>query len=577
MQLPKFSVVTVSFNHGEFIRDTIESVLAQDYPNFEHIVIDGGSTDNTTAILREYPHLKWVSEPDRGQSHALNKGISRAAGDVIAWINSDDWYAPGAFHAVAREIVDYPIVMGRCSVVDKIGNLKEDVANVERTWMDTLKYWVFHSSPAQQSIFFTRAVLGELGITYDSVVDEGLNFTMDFDLWLRIQECYPLTKRIEKTLAYFRTYDTNKTGQDMASTYREFSRVYRRHTARRIGQEQGFTFVLPVAQSCAAVEPFVASVAAQEWGPVECVVVDYAETRELSRKVMREVLQLGANFKNVAFQHARVGDDLPRTRLSALEVGVRTARSPLVACLDTDRIIPKSFIQDVQAAFLLDNRGILFPSLDDAAKQRLFTRQNGALMFNPIGPLSSRLGEPEFVVRTIAAMDVGGFQLSNLIGDADEYPLKRLLLMLAHKAWLVTAQDLLSPRAAKEAPLLPEVFRVYCNSLLIDELVKELDESPFARLRATNGFALAIPEPLRDAARGVLSNAPAAFRIVTAEKSEEELGRVAMEYPAFGPASYLLSLMLERQGRSHDARAWRDRWISTHEQEQQSALYGAQS
>ena len=94
MTLPRFSVVTPSFNQAEFIRDTIDLVVAQDYPNFEHIVVDGGSTDGTIDILRSYPHLTWTSEPDRGQSDALNKGFSKAQGDVIAWINSDDYYAP---------------------------------------------------------------------------------------------------------------------------------------------------------------------------------------------------------------------------------------------------------------------------------------------------------------------------------------------------------------------------------------------------------------------------------------------------------------------------------------------------
>ncbi|MCB0336753.1 MAG: glycosyltransferase, partial [Bdellovibrionales bacterium] len=81
MSLPSFSVVTVSFNQGEFIRDNIESVLAQDYPHVEHIIVDGGSTDQTLQILQEYPHLKWTSEPDRGQTHALEKGFRRATGD----------------------------------------------------------------------------------------------------------------------------------------------------------------------------------------------------------------------------------------------------------------------------------------------------------------------------------------------------------------------------------------------------------------------------------------------------------------------------------------------------------------
>jgi len=98
---PSISIVTPSLNQGRYIEQTIQSVLLQNYPNFEHIVIDGGSTDGTVEILKKYPHLKWISEKDSGQSEALNKGLKMATGDIIAWINSDDWYAEGAFNNVA--------------------------------------------------------------------------------------------------------------------------------------------------------------------------------------------------------------------------------------------------------------------------------------------------------------------------------------------------------------------------------------------------------------------------------------------------------------------------------------------
>jgi hypothetical protein len=575
MQLPKFSVITVSFNQGEFIRDTIESVLAQGYPNFEHIVIDGGSTDNTVSILREYPHLKWVSEPDRGQSHALNKGLSRASGDVIAWINSDDWYAPGAFHAIAKEIVEYPVVMGRCSFVDRQGALKEDVPNVERTWFDTLKYWVYHSSPAQPSIFFTRKVLDELQIPCESALDEGLYFTMDFDLWLRIQERYPLMRRIDKTLSYFRIYETNKTGADMASTYKEFSRVFRRHSARAIKQEQAFAFVVPVERSCAGLEPFVASLASNRGGPIECIVVDQAAERSESRRVMGEVLQLASRYPSIAFQHRRISDGAVRTRRTGLDVGIAAAHSPLVAYVDPRREIPSDFVVNAQALFNQDNLGFLFTSLDGGTKARLFSAQGGQLGFNPLGPLSCCVGEPEFVMRTIAARDVNGFQRSDLIGDADDYAFKRLLLMLTHKAWSVTARDLLSPRETARAPLLPEAFRLYCNSLLITELVREIEQSAFARWRASSGFALRVPDELRDAARAVLSDTPHQLRVLSTDLSPHELEQIARQYPRFGPASYLMAMLLSEQGRLEDARVWQERWHSVHAHEQRSPLYAA--
>src|SRR5437016_162728 len=102
------SVVTPTFNQAPFIEQTIQSVLDQRPAAFEHIVIDGGSTDGTLEILAKYNHLKWISERDNGQSDALNKGFKKATGEIIGWINSDDWYEPGTFALVAKFFAENP-------------------------------------------------------------------------------------------------------------------------------------------------------------------------------------------------------------------------------------------------------------------------------------------------------------------------------------------------------------------------------------------------------------------------------------------------------------------------------------
>ncbi|MCB0339069.1 MAG: glycosyltransferase, partial [Bdellovibrionales bacterium] len=195
-KLPKFSVVTVSYNQGEFIRDTIESVLNQNYPEFEHIVIDGGSTDNTIEVLKEYSHLNWVSEPDNGQTDALNKGFSKATGDIIAWINSDDWYAPNIFHTVAKHLESSFLTFGASEVVDRDGNTKAKIRNTERTWLDLMKYWCSYAIPAQPSVFFRRELLEEFKRSDGTYLDESLHYCMDFDFWLRITTKYPFDNRI---------------------------------------------------------------------------------------------------------------------------------------------------------------------------------------------------------------------------------------------------------------------------------------------------------------------------------------------------------------------------------------------
>lgn len=132
--LPKISIVTPSYNQGEFIEETIRSVLLQGYPNLEYIIVDGGSTDNTVDIIKKYDDYisYWVSEPDNGQSHALNKGFSKATGDLIGWQNSDDYYSREAFKRVAEAskiYQDTDIFYGQVEILD----LKKQVKSIVGT------------------------------------------------------------------------------------------------------------------------------------------------------------------------------------------------------------------------------------------------------------------------------------------------------------------------------------------------------------------------------------------------------------------------------------------------------------
>ena len=182
---PKISIVTPSFNQGEFLERTIRSVLAQDYPNVEYIVMDGGSTDESLPIIARYADrlAHWESAPDRGQSHAINRGFARATGDIFGWLNSDDWLEPGALSRVAEQAMRYPDVgafVGEARVVDLNGNVELYKKPGELTF-DAFCHWLDGEFFMQPACFFRRSAWEASG-----PLDESLHIALDLDLWLRM-------------------------------------------------------------------------------------------------------------------------------------------------------------------------------------------------------------------------------------------------------------------------------------------------------------------------------------------------------------------------------------------------------
>jgi glycosyltransferase involved in cell wall biosynthesis len=195
---PAITIVTPSFNQGEFIEQTLRSVLLQGYPRVEYIVVDGASTDDTPKVLDTYrpflDHL--ISEPDRGQSHAINKGLDLATGSVFAWLNSDDHYLPGTLHAVARSRREHPTAGAWCG-----GGRQIDARNQRVLWEkeaaglgfeDILRNGFYLPQP---SCFLNRTLLGD-----DLRIDECLEMQMDFDLWLRVAQHHRI-ERVPGTLS----------------------------------------------------------------------------------------------------------------------------------------------------------------------------------------------------------------------------------------------------------------------------------------------------------------------------------------------------------------------------------------
>jgi glycosyltransferase involved in cell wall biosynthesis len=206
---PRISIVTPSLNQARYIVATVESVIAQSYPNLEHIVIDGGSTDGTLARLSRYSHLKLVSEPDRGHADAINKGFRLATGAIWGFLNSDDTLLPGALHRVAREIDPRSgrhIVMGRCRFIDAEGHSSglEHPSHFEGH-RRVLEVWKGHTIP-QPAVFFTPQVWTVCGPMDGSLRSAWI----DYDLFCRFSRRYRF-HFVDQVLATYRLHGESKT------------------------------------------------------------------------------------------------------------------------------------------------------------------------------------------------------------------------------------------------------------------------------------------------------------------------------------------------------------------------------
>jgi glycosyltransferase involved in cell wall biosynthesis len=219
--LPKVTIVTPSFNQGWSIEGTIRSVLFQGYPNLEYIIMDGGSTDETIEIIKKYERWVsyWVSEPDCGQADAIAKGFGRATGDIIAWINSDDWYLSGAFFSASNAFLvdkDLGMIYGDCKIYDRDGAFAQ-LMTVPEFDSDLLKFTDYIRQPAS---FFRRSAYEKIG-----GLDIRLNWCMDWDLWLRFSKLIQIRK-VDYTFAAARIYKENKSLSGDQRRYAELLHLF---------------------------------------------------------------------------------------------------------------------------------------------------------------------------------------------------------------------------------------------------------------------------------------------------------------------------------------------------------------
>jgi glycosyltransferase involved in cell wall biosynthesis len=219
MNFPKISIITPSFNQGEFLEETILSVLNQGYPNIEYIIVDGGSTDNSIEIIKRYETRLsyWVSEKDNGMYDAIQKGFEKSSGDIMAWINSDDWYHPKSFFVVAEIFTNYKNVewlQGLPSIIDEAGRIVA-VHNF-RKWSKYEFLIGEYEFIQQESCFWRRHLWDRSG----GKLDISLKYAGDFALWLNFFS-YAELYCTNTILGGFRARSKNQFSVDKLDEYRE--------------------------------------------------------------------------------------------------------------------------------------------------------------------------------------------------------------------------------------------------------------------------------------------------------------------------------------------------------------------
>ncbi len=230
----KISIITPSYNQDGFIRQTINSVLRQGYPNLEYLVIDGGSIDSTVEVLKSYgTAIRWVSEKDRGQSDAINKGLKMATGDILAYLNSDDVYLDQSLFAVNDFFQKHQNIKwayGRCRIINENNQeIRKLITVYKNFWMREYSYNKLLSINFinQPATFWRREITKELGF-----FNENEHLVMDYEYWLRIGKKYQ-AGFIDECLAGFRMHTQSKSSQNFVKQFHDELRIAKKYSVRQ--------------------------------------------------------------------------------------------------------------------------------------------------------------------------------------------------------------------------------------------------------------------------------------------------------------------------------------------------------
>lgn len=224
--MKKISIVTPTYNTGKFIERTILSIKNQNYPNYEQIIVDAGSNDETLSIIERYPELTYIIKEKCNQSEAINIGLKKATGEIIGWLNSDDVYEPETFSKVVAFFEKHPeaeLVYSDCIFIDEEDKVLGEWKTAPFNYFRNLNY---AQMIPQQTIFFRRTILDKVGY-----LDEKLNFAMDFDFLVRISKVCKIVYMSHEILARFRLHSSSKTMSQRKKFEPETIMIRKRHGA----------------------------------------------------------------------------------------------------------------------------------------------------------------------------------------------------------------------------------------------------------------------------------------------------------------------------------------------------------
>ena len=231
----RITVVTPSYNQAAFLEETIQSVLAQRYPHLEYIIVDGGSTDGSVQIIRKYEkHLAWwISEPDRGQTEAINKGMRRASGQVLCYLNSDDVFLPGALHQVAEAFLRHPDWRWITGHYVFFGGTWEQNLFITERPPTKLGTWFARVPITQPATFWRRQVMQKHGL-----FDETYHYCMDYEYWIRLLVGGEICHLVEYPFAGYRLHEASKTVAQAARFRQEHQRILDKYLPMLSRREQ---------------------------------------------------------------------------------------------------------------------------------------------------------------------------------------------------------------------------------------------------------------------------------------------------------------------------------------------------